>query len=286
MRHLTSFDDPEIARALSEVLYAANIDSDVRVGEGNACSLWVLSERDLPRAEAILRAFVAQPPRAAHKSVPAPPKAARRTLGERAKQSPVTYALLAICAIVALLTHFGEKRDLVSQLTIASFERSVDLLRWDPYRDLLHGELWRLITPIFIHFGVAHLVLNGMCVMDLGAATERFQGRWHHTALVLWSAAVSNMAQLVFGRSPLFGGMSGVVYAYIGYLWLRGRADPSSGIHLPTSWLAFWLGWMALGFSGLLNSVVAMANYAHLGGLLAGGAYGYVAALIARRRRA
>jgi GlpG protein len=289
MRRLVSFEDPQLARALSAVLFAANIETDVRDGEGTESSVWVLTERDLPRAEAILRAFVAEEPRpAAHTGGPARAQSAgsaAKTFMQRARESPISYGLLAISVVVAIVTQLGDRRDLVSLLTIASFERSDGMLRWYPYRDLLRGELWRLITPIFIHFSTPHLVFNALGVMDLGGATERFQGRRHYSVLVLWSAAVSNILQLVLGKSPTFGGMSGVIYAYIGYLWVRGRVDPSSGIHLPTSWVAFWLGWMVLGFSGLLDNVVgAMANYAHLGGLLAGATYGYVAGLIARRR--
>ncbi|HKP64656.1 MAG TPA: rhomboid family intramembrane serine protease [Polyangiales bacterium] len=286
MRRLVSFDNPDLALALSEVLYAANIDSDVRAGDGNESSVWVLTERDLPRAEAILRAFVAQPPRGPHASVPAPPKVvAKQTLMQRARESPITYGLIAICVVVGVVTELGTNRELLPYLTIASFERSADMLRWAPYRDLLHGEVWRLITPIFIHFGFFHLLFNAFWMSDLGGPTERFQGRWQYTAFVLWSAAVSNSAQLVFGHSPMFGGMSGVVYAYVGYLWARGRADPRSGIFMPGRMVGFFVAWMALGFSGLLDSVVgAMANYCHLGGFLAGAAYGYVAALIVRRR--
>jgi membrane associated rhomboid family serine protease len=54
---------------------------------------------------------------------------------------------------------------------------------------------------------------------------------------------------------------------------------------MPGSLVGFFVAWMALGFSGLLDGVMgAMANYCHLGGFLAGTAHGYVAALIARRR--
>jgi GlpG protein len=102
---------------------------------------------------------------------------------------------------------------------------------------------------------------------------------------MFWSAAISNLAQLYFGGGPNFGGLSGVIYALVGYLWARGRFDPRSGIALPNRMVGFFMVWLALGFTGLLTELVGrIANYCHLGGFAAGVLYGYIAARIAVRR--
>ncbi len=308
MRRLASFDDPVVARALCEVLYAANIDSDLREGPERAMTVWVLGEHDMARAQSILEAFVEQPDAraiaverararerleseraadsAAQPASPGTPQVyQQKTLRQRIIESPVTFGLIGVCIVVALVTQLGGNAELVSHLTIASFERNGGMVRWYGYRDLMQGELWRVVTPIFIHFGPFHLLFNSFWMNDLGAPTERFQGRVRFALFVLWSAAVSNIAQLVLGHSPTFGGMSGVVYAFVGYLWARGRADPASGIYLPGRLVVFFVAWMALGFSELLDEYLGpMANYCHLGGFVAGAVYGYVAALIGRRR--
>jgi GlpG protein len=305
MRKLASFTDPDVARGLCEVLYTERIDSDLREGPDRTLSVWVVSEADMARAQTILeridslpnaskevraRALAARERTAtpADERLPKPPvPQARKPLLVRAKESPVTFALIGACIAVAVATQLGGRSDIVSYLTIASFERGGGYLRWHAYNDVLNGQVWRVITPIFVHFGPFHLLFNSFWLSDLGAPTERFQGSWRYALFVLWSAAVSNIAQFEFGHSPSFGGMSGIIYAFVGYLWARGRADPQSGIYLPGRFVWFFIGWMALGFSSLLDNVIgAMANYCHLGGFVAGVVYGYIAALIARRRRA
>jgi len=317
MRRLVSFDDPESARTLNEVLDAANISTELRAGAGadESCSVWVLSEPDMVQARQILSAFVAQPDapeyevarararvseaqRLAAEVAPAPPRPRetrgggqplgppRKSLRQRAKESPVTFALIVLCVLVALVTELGENDEVVSYLSIVSFERNGGVLRWRSYRDLLDGELWRLVTPIFLHFGPIHLLFNAFWLNDLGAATERFQGSLRFALFIVWSAAVSNIAQFVFGQGPNFGGMSGVVYAFVGYLWARAFADPKSGIVLPGQLVAFFVGWMLLGFTRLADGMLGpMANYCHLGGFVAGVSYGYVAGVLGRRRR-
>jgi GlpG protein len=139
---------------------------------------------------------------------------------------------------------------------------------------------------MFLHFGVFHLLFNSFWLHDLGGPTERFQGSFRYLAFVLWSAAVSNVAQFALGQGPTFGGLSGFVYALVGYLWVRGRVDPQSGIYLPGRFVAFAVGWMALGFVGIFDRYIGgMANYCHLGGFVAGIIWGYFAGLLARRQR-
>jgi GlpG protein len=104
---------------------------------------------------------------------------------------------------------------------------------------------------------------------------------------LLWSALLSNLAQLWFGLSPNFGGLSGVVYALMGFLWARSQFDPNSGISVPTGWVVFMVGWMVVGFTGLLDGLMggSIANYCHLGGFAAGVIYGYIGAMLARREQ-
>jgi GlpG protein len=306
MRKLASFDDPEVARTVCEVLYAENIDSDLRQGPDHTLTVWVVAETDVTRAQSILERFESLPnarelvrararqreqaeqqPAANPDAPPRPPvPQTRKSLRQRAIESPVTFSMIAISIVVALVSLFGERTEIVSELSIASFDIDAGHARWDGYHDILTGEVWRLITPIFLHFGLFHLMFNSFWLHDLGGPTERFQGPFRYIAFVLWSAAVSNIAQFAFGQGPTFGGMSGFVYALVGYLWARGRADPQSGIYLPGRFVVFFVAWMALGFSTLLDRFLGpMANYCHLGGFVSGVVYGYIAALLARHQR-
>jgi len=98
--------------------------------------------------------------------------------------------------------------------------------------------------------------------------------------LVLISAVFSNAAQYVVAQNPYFGGMSGVLYALFGYVWVRGRLDPTMGIAIPRSTVIVLIAWLMLGFANVLGPV---ANYAHLGGLVVGAMLGGLATVRNRR---
>lgn len=133
------------------------------------------------------------------------------------------------------------------------------------------GQWWRLISPIFIHFGWMHLVFNLLWMWVLGEAIERHQGSLRLVLLVVIAALVSNTAQFMMHQSSQFGGLSGVIYAYLGYTWLLSRRLPHSGLEVPSALVAFMLGWMLLGMTPWAQSFgLNMANEAHLGGLIAG----------------
>jgi GlpG protein len=84
----------------------------------------------------------------------------------------------------------------------------------------------------------------------------------------------SNLAQYVF-VGPYFLGMSGVVYGLIGYIWIRGKLDPGSGLLLHRATVTMALIWLVLGLTGVLG----VANGAHVGGLLIGMVWGYLSSL-------
>ncbi|PYK98399.1 MAG: hypothetical protein DME19_12705, partial [Verrucomicrobia bacterium] len=100
--------------------------------------------------------------------------------------------------------------------------------------EIRHGELWRLVTPIFLHGGLMHILFNMLCLSDFGTMIERRQNTRVLTALVLVIAALSNLGQYLW-QGPDFGGMSGVVYGLIGYIWMRGKFDPNSSLFLHSS---------------------------------------------------
>ncbi len=61
------------------------------------------------------------------------------------------------------------------------------------------------------------------------------------------SALLSGFVQHQFS-GPWFGGLSGVVYALMGYVWLRGERDPQSGIYLQRGLILFSLVWLIAGW--------------------------------------
>lgn len=140
---------------------------------------------------------------------------------------------------------------------------------------LSQAEIWRLFSPAFLHFSLMHLVFNLLWLWYFGRQVEVLQGRWRLLALLISGMLVSNLAQYATG-TVLFGGMSGVVYALVGFVWLYSRLVPDSGFQFPAMLMVFMVGWLVLcmtpaaGWLGFGN----VANEAHLGGLLLGLAAG------------
>jgi len=81
------------------------------------------------------------------------------------------------------------------------------------------------------------------------------------------SAIASNLAQFLVS-GPNFGGLSGVVYALVGFVWWSGYLAPEKGLTLSKPIIGFLLFWLLLGFVDLLP--VNVANTAHLVGLISG----------------
>ena len=128
------------------------------------------------------------------------------------------------------------------------------------------GQVWRIFTPMFLHFGVLHILFNMMWLRDLGTRIEFARGTRRFLTLVLICAATSNIAQL-YVSGPGFGGMSGVVFGLIGYLWMKGKFQPHLGLALMPNQIVYAVLWMLLCIGGAFGGV---ANTAHVTGMLAG----------------
>lgn len=282
MHFLATFDDREEAGFICDLLLGRHIGVAMRAGD-HGVGVWLLDAGDEAAARDALDAYEVDPGSAELAAEAERGRARRMALMEaqrkegrrrgglavRLRTAPFSMLCLAIAGGVYLYTHGGEDEQALAPLMIGTIP---DLLAGHPYARLLAGELWRLWTPAFVHFGALHILFNGFWMFDLGAAVERTHGTRFMVALVGLSAAISNLAQLALGGSPNFGGLSGVVYALVGHVWLRGRFDPASGLRLDSQTVVLLLGWLALGFTGFMH----MANYAHLGGLVVGCAFGYL----------
>lgn len=128
------------------------------------------------------------------------------------------------------------------------------------------GQVWRPITPIFIHLSFLHILFNMMWLRGMGMGIEFVRGTPRFVTLCLILAATSNIAQLFWG-GPNFGGMSGVVFGLIGYVWMKGKTQPQLGIGLPQQTVVYCSLWLVLCMTGALGPV---ANAAHLVGFVVG----------------
>lgn len=194
---------------------------------------------------------------------------------------PVTLAVLLLTAVVALLTGLGSDMQQVVLFTFTPLEASgylaaqPDMSQW-----------WRLITPIFIHFGLMHLAFNALWYWELGRRIEMRSGGLWLLGLTLLIGVISNTAQWWWtGATGLFGGLSGVLYGLLGYCWLYQLIAPNVYFALPKGVVIMMMVWLALCMSGLVSMLGfgAIANAAHVSGLLVGCLFGSIAGALQRR---
>ncbi len=182
-----------------------------------------------------------------------------------ARLPPLTATLIAASIVAGLLTRLGGNADFVYPLLI-SVQPGAGL------PEIRGGELWRLITPIFLHFGLLHIVFNMLWLWDLGGVIESRQGPARLGLLVLAAGVAGNLAEYAWS-GPAFGGMSGVVYALLGYVWVQGRFNPRAGLALHRPVVVMMLAWFVICWLGWVGNI---ANMAHTVGLVSGLALGWI----------
>lgn len=189
--------------------------------------------------------------------------------------APFVVGCIGVAVLMVWLTAMGQNTLAASLMVVdprafaweafSTFAGRLDALS----ATLSGGQVWRLITPDFLHFSWTHIIFNSVMLWFLGSQIEWMDGRPRLLVLFLVSSLGSNVLQyLVSG--PLFGGLSGVVYGILGYCWLSQRRRPR--FQFPPALVTFALVWMVIGFTPIpeMLGMGRMANEAHLGGFVAG----------------
>jgi rhomboid protease GluP len=130
---------------------------------------------------------------------------------------------------------------------------------------IIEGEWWRLITPIFLHIGLLHLLMNTLALYYLGSAVERIFGRMRFVFIYMMSGITGSFASYIF-TSNLSAGASGAIFGCFGALLYFGVLFPkiffrTMGVNI----IAVILLNLAFGFT-----IPGIDNAGHLGGLAGG----------------
>jgi GlpG protein len=302
MRHIGSLEDEQSAERFGAFLKTQSIRASIDP-EGDWWAVWIHSEDLIEVARDALVQFKADPDAACFADAVVAAGRLRKAEAKKAKQTskksvnvrdrwdrplasrcPVTFGLIALSILVFLLTkdwaavnlggsmwRFADQEfPLLDKLWIASRFNDVGQWIWSPQtglRQIEHGQIWRLMTPVFIHMNPIHILFNMLWIQRLGVIIEFRNGSVRFAVLVLMIAVFSNVGQyLVSG--PSFGGMSGVLYGLFGYLWMKSRYDPGSGFTVDANMVMWLMIWLVVCMTG---SVGPVANTAHTAGLITGG---------------
>lgn len=179
-----------------------------------------------------------------------------------ARYTRLTAILIALSLIVSVLSKFGTDFHQLHFLFISEYREGLP--------EIFAGQLWRLFTPILIHFGILHIAFNMLWLYQLGSAIEQHQSIKRMATLVIVISVLSNIAQFIWS-GPSFGGMSGVVYGLLAYIWIQGKFNPRAGVGLDQNIAIMMLIWFVICWLGLVGNI---ANMAHTVGLVSGAILG------------
>jgi len=175
------------------------------------------------------------------------------------KMGTITKGILGISLLIYLIKMFGPQ-----EFENLSMELYINRPGAGFLEDVLQGEIWRLVTPIFLHFSFMHILFNGMWIKDLGAVYESEKGARSFILFILAISIASNLLQYM-AMGPRFGGLSGLVYGLLGYLWVYGVSHTQANIRLPKRDVYLIVGWYFLCLTGVMGPIANVAHGAGLG---------------------
>lgn len=130
---------------------------------------------------------------------------------------------------------------------------------------ILEGEWWRFFTPIVLHIGFLHLLLNTMALYYLGNSVERIYGNVRFLLIYLFAGFAGSLASFVF-TSSLSAGASGAIFGCFGALLFVGITYPKLFFRTMGMNILVLIGInLAIGFT-----IPGIDNAGHIGGLIGG----------------
>lgn len=135
------------------------------------------------------------------------------------------------------------------------------------------GQLWRLVTSIFPHLDILHLVFNVWWLWIFGTKVESVYGHAKTALLVLLLAIGSGSFDFAFSHGGV--GLSGVGYGFFGLLWVLSKYDARFQNALESRTATLFVGWFFLCIFTTVTGIYPVGNVAHGAGAMFGGIVGY-----------
>ena len=145
------------------------------------------------------------------------------SFGQFLKLYPVVSTIIAVQILIFLMMH----TPIFPHNWILELLAAVNLL-------IQQGEYWRLVTPIFVHVGFAHLLFNSFSLVLFGPALEKALGKFTFIIVYLASGLGANIATLYI-HPPYYThiGASGAIFGlfgvYLAVLFVKKDAMPLQG---------------------------------------------------------
>lgn len=146
------------------------------------------------------------------------------------------------------------------------------------------GEVWRLISPAFLHGSILHILFNMLWLWVLGKQIEVRLGIVRFLLLSLIVGVFTNTLQYLIS-GPFFLGYSGIIMGLAGFIWSRERVAPWEGYPLHRSIILFLVLFVVAMVALEVISItfliftsksfgLGIANAAHISGAILGALLG------------
>ena len=179
------------------------------------------------------------------------------------KRKPIilTYLLILACIIPFLIVFIMDGPDILSGASIGTL--GIYGCNYGPL--VKEGEIWRLVTHIFLHGSLMHILLNMYSLFILGNQIETLLGKVKFFVIFMISGICGGLLSAVLndvasvGASGAIFGLMGAMLCF-GYHYRTYLGDALKRQILPVIILNLVIGFMSTGID----------NFAHIGGLIGG----------------
>lgn len=175
----------------------------------------------------------------------------------KTKKIIVTPALITICIILFLAMYIwgNGSENILTLLLFGANSRAL----------VLNGQIWRLATSIFLHIGIAHLIVNMYSLFIIGRQLEGLLGKAKYLIVFLGSGILGSLLSIVI-NDGVSAGASGAIFGLLGSLLYFGyNYRLYLGTVLKTQIIPIII--INLFISFMFPGIDA---YAHIGGLIGG----------------
>jgi len=193
----------------------------------------------------------------------------------RVRKPTLTFALAGLSVVYALIVLCAAGMDPSTQEYIG-FGASFRPLTFG-------GQLWRMFTSTFLHFGFKHLAFNMLCLVSIGCFLEKLIGHAKLLQVYFLTAFVGGLFSMWFHPDSVCAGASGAVFglfgatvSYVAFTWKRYDVE----VGHVAGYMKNGLGFVAINFFYGLFPGIDMS--AHIGGLVGGLVLGFLLAIPVR----
>ena len=202
----------------------------------------------------------------------------RRLFRSGSPTNSITIACVALYVLSLIVDPTGALRPRGPFEIFAPSNRALQILGATGSYPWAQGEWWTVITAMYLHGGILHILFNVLWIRQLGPAVEELYGPARLFVIFTVSGVLGFLVSNVLGV-PFTVGASGSIFGLLGAMVAFGRRR---GGVFGTMVLRQYGQWAILLFAlGFFMSGVN--NLAHAGGFLGGLASGLVLSLAERR---